>query len=120
VNASTDSRDGEHPQGLAARRQGSNDARLQADGAQVTLFRVALILLHVAAHDRLAVGQDVLEDGARDGARRSGREECLVFPAGVRHDERVVTLCEHDRQPVEVEHGGHLGEEARQRLLVVE
>jgi hypothetical protein len=113
-------RDRQHAEDRASNRQGRDDARLQADGPELALLRIPRALPHVPANDGLAVRENVLQDRARDGARRPGGKELLVVATGVCHHEGVVPLREDDREPVEVENARHLREEAAQGLLLVE
>ena len=112
--------DREHPQKLASRREGRDDAGPKPGPGQFLLLRVLRIRVHVAANDRLRLARYVLEDGARHRPRRSAGIEAFGLDAPVRHDDGFVSIDEDDRQALELEDAAQLAEEAVERLVLLE
>ena len=87
---------------------------------ELPLLRIARVRVHVSADDGLEVACDVLEHRPRDGPGGPARVQAFRIGARVRHDDRVVTLDEHDGQSLELDDAAELAEEAVERLVLLE
>ncbi len=112
--------DREHPEELLPGRQRRDDPRSQPDTGKLPLLRIARVGIHVAANDGLEVARDVLEHRARDRPGGTPWIQALGIGTRVRHHDRVVTLDEHDGEPLELEDPAELSEEAVEGLVLLE
>jgi hypothetical protein len=112
--------DGQDPENLAAKGERRDDARFEAQRGELVLLRVAGVVAHVPADDRLAAGEDVLHDRARDRSSCPAGEELVLAPAGVRHHDRLLAFDDDDGEAVELEDAAHFGQEQTERFLLIE
>jgi hypothetical protein len=112
--------DGQDPENLAAKGERRDDARFEAQRGELVLLRVAGVVAHVPADDRLAAGEDVLHDRARDRSSCPAGEELVLAPAGVPHHDRLLAFDDDDGEAVELEDAAHFGQEQTERFLLIE
>ena len=112
-------RDCESADRASAQLEGREDARADAEGAQVGFLRVP-ILGDVLPVDRPPLPHHLLQDGLRHADRAPGREDVVRAYTRGRHDATARRLHDEDRRTVEGEQAAQLLDEGGERRVQIE
>src|SRR5919106_4969404 len=113
-------RDREDPEDVAPERERGDRARGEPDARELLLLREERVAGHVRADDGLGIPLQPLDQGAGHRAARALREELGLGLPRARHHGRPVALDEDDGDPVELEDGSELTQEAVESLALIE